>query len=450
MLNFPAGFVWGSSTSSYQIEGAIREDGRGESIWDRFCAIPGNIANGDTGDVADDHYHRFAADVDLMADLGLKGYRFSVAWPRVQPDGKGGVNQQGLDFYRRLVEKLLSRGITPMLTLNHWDIPQALQDQGGWTNRDMVGWFTDYAEIMARALGDQVPLWITHNEPWCVAFLGYYRGVHAPGVQNDLAAALKVSHHLNLSHGRTVQMARALGTKGKYGMALSLFPTYPKDPNSEADQAAARLSDGYTNRWFFDPMLKGSYPADMLAHYASLGVPLDFIREGDLAEIGGTADFVGANYYHRRMIEAKPGHDLGWVVHDRTPGTPTTDLGWEIVPFGLTDLLLRIKEEYGNVPVYITENGAVFNDKVDPDGEVRDPGRTAYLQAHFAAAHKAIAAGANLKGYFVWSFMDNFEWAFGYDKRFGLVYVDYATQRRIPKASAKFYSQVIARNGLEQ
>lgn len=448
MLRFPEGFIWGASTAAYQIEGAAREDGRGESIWDRFSHIPGNIVNNDTGDVADDHYHRFEQDVDLMAELGLKGYRFSTSWSRVMPDGRT-ANPKGVDFYNRLVDKLLSKGITPMLTLNHWDMPQALQDAGGgWVNRDTVDRFTEYAGVIFRALGDRVPLIITHNEPWCVSFLGYFRGVHAPGIKH-LPSALAASHHLLLSHARTVKLHRSMGLPGKLGMALSLFPTYPKT-DSDADKLAARLSDGYTNRWFLDPILRGAYPVEMIQHFAAHAGALDFIQPGDEAEMGGTADFVGVNYYHRRMIESKPGHDLGWIVHDRTPGTPTTDMGWEIVPFGLHDLLTRLKADYGDLPVYITENGAVFDDVIAPDGTVQDPGRTAYLAAHFASAHKAIEAGVNLRGYFVWSFMDNYEWAFGYTKRFGIVYVDYETQRRIPKASARFYQQVIARNGLEQ
>lgn len=446
MLSFPKGFLWGAATAAYQVEGAAREDGRGESIWDKFSHTPGNIVNGDTGDVACDHYHRFEADVDLMAELGLKGYRFSTSWSRIMPDGRT-VNPAGLAFYERLVDRLLARGITPMLTLNHWDLPQALQEEGGWTARATVDRFTEYAAAVFGAVGDRVPLILTHNEPWCVSFLGYFRGVHAPGM-TDLSLALRAAHHLLLSHARTVRLHRSLGLPGKLGMALSLFPTYPLT-DSAADREAARLSDGYTNRWFLDPMLRGGYPADMVAHFSAHAGPLDFIQPGDEAEIAGTADFVGVNYYHRRNIEARPGHDLGWVVHDRLPDVPTTDMGWEIVPFGLTDLLLRLKADYGNVPVYITENGAVFDDAPGPDGQVDDQGRLAYVQAHLTAAHRAIAAGADLRGYFLWSLMDNFEWAFGYTKRFGIVHVDYQTQRRTPKASARFYQQVIARNGLE-
>jgi beta-glucosidase len=445
-MRFPEGFLWGAATASYQIEGAAHEDGRGESIWDRFSRVPGNIVNGDTGDVADDHYHRYESDVELMAELGLQGYRFSVAWPRIFPTGSGPVNQKGLDFYKRLVDKLHSKNITPAVTLYHWDLPQALQDKGGWANRDTAERFAEYAATMFRALGDQVPLWITHNEPWCTSFLGHYRGVHAPGIK-DLKTALTAAHHVLLSHGRAVQELRATGSKSKVGITLSLFPTYPLRDTDE-DRAAARLSDGYTNRWFLDPTLKGEYPADAVANFERLVGPFDFVRDGDLKTMGGPMDFVGVNYYHRRMIESAPDNDLGWIVHDRVPGTPTTDMGWEIVPHCLVDLLLRLKADYNGVPVYITENGAVMDDEISPDGQVHDPKRVDFLRRHFEAAHEAIQKGANLKGYFVWSFMDNYEWAFGYTKRFGIVYVDYATQRRIPKDSARFLSQVIAKNGL--
>ena len=447
-MRFPKGFLWGAATASYQIEGGAHEDGRGESIWDRFSRTPGNTVNGDTGDVACDHYHRWESDVELMAALGLQGYRFSVAWPRIFPTGSGQVNQKGLDFYRRLVEKLQTKGIAPAVTLYHWDLPQALQDQGGWTNRDTAERFGEYADTVFRALGDQVPMWITHNEPWCASFLGHFRGVHAPGVK-DLGAALQAAHHILLSHGKAVQAYRATGQDGKIGITLSLFPTYPMT-GSEADQEAARLSDGYTNRWFLDPTLRGMYPADTLALFEQKVGPFDFVKPGDMALIGGPMDFVGANYYHRRVIESAPGNDLGWIVHDRLPGFPVTDMNWEIYPQGLTDLLLRLKADYNNVPVFITENGAVYDDEVGPDGQVHDEGRVNFLRKHFTAAHKAIEAGANLQGYFVWSFMDNFEWAFGYTKRFGIVHVNYETQQRTPKDSARFYSGVIATNGLEE
>jgi beta-glucosidase len=441
MRDFPPDFLWGAATASYQIEGATHEDGRGESIWDRFSRIPGNVARGETGDVACDHYHRFREDVDLMATLGLRAYRFSIAWPRVLPDGAGPPNQRGLDFYSALVDRLLERGITPCATLYHWDLPQALEDRGGWLSRDTALRFAEYAELMYRTLGDRVPRWMTHNEPWCAAFLGHFRGVHAPG-KRDLMAGLTAAHHILLSHGLAVSAARTAHA-GKLGIALSLFPTYPF-ADGEAHATAAQLSDGYTNRWFLDPVYRGAYPADTRAHLESLAGPFTFIRDGDLEAIAQPIDFLGINYYHRRVIEARPdGDDLGWKVHDRTPGVPTTDLGWEIVPHCFTDLLLRLTRDYGAPPLLVTENGAVFEDAIGPDGTVDDPKRVDFFRRHFDAALAAMQQGARLEGYLVWSLMDNFEWAFGYDKRFGIVYVDYATQRRIPKASARFLSRVI-------
>jgi len=447
-MHFPAHFLWGAATAAYQIEGAAHEDGRGESIWDRFSYTPGNTANGDTGDVACDHYHRFADDVGLMADLGYRGYRFSIAWPRIQPAGKGPANQRGLDFYRRLVDRLTARGITPAATLYHWDLPQALQDAGGWTSRDTAERFGEYAAIMFAALGDQVPLWITHNEPWCASMLGHFRGVHAPGFK-DLRLGLMASHHLMLSHGRAVTEYRRQSRKGQIGITLNLLPSYPMT-DSEADRQATRLSDGYTNRWFLDPALRGSYPEDMLAFYAKLVGPLDFIRPEDQgATMGAPGDFLGVNYYRRRTIEADPTADLGWRVHDRMPGVPATATGSEIVPECLTDLLLRLKADYDNIPIYITENGMVSADVISPDGQVHDPARVEFLRRHVEAVHRAVEAGCDVRGYFAWSFMDNFEWAFGYTQRFGLVYVDYPTQRRIPKDSARFWQQLAAQNGFD-
>lgn len=445
-MQFPRDFRWGVATAAYQIEGAAHVDGRGESIWDRFSRAPGNTVNGDTGDLACDHYHRYESDIDLMASLGLQAYRFSIAWPRIFPTGSGPVNAKGLDFYKRLVERLIAKGIAPAVTLYHWDLPQALQERGGWANRETAERFAEFADTIYGALGDQVKLWITHNEPWCASFLGHFRGVHAPGI-TDLKTALTAAHHILLSHGKAVQAYRARNQGGQIGITLSLFPHYPLRECDE-DRAAARLSEAYTNRWFLEPTLRSAYPADGLALFEERVGPLSFVQPGDLALIGGPMDFLGINYYHRRTIEAKPGHDLGWIVHDRLPGAPTTDMGWEIVPDCLTDLLLRLKAEYGDLPLYMTENGAVYDDLLSPDGRVQDQPRLQFLRRHFAAAHRAIEAGVNLKGYFVWSFMDNFEWAFGYTKRFGIVYVDYATQRRIPKESALWYKRVIAANGV--
>jgi beta-glucosidase len=437
---FPSGFLWGAATAAYQIEGATREGGRGESIWDRFARTPGKVARGETGDVACDHYHRWREDVALMKSLGLRAYRFSIAWPRVVPSGRGPINQAGLDFYRRLVDELLENDIVPCATLYHWDLPQKLQDDGGWIRRDTAERFADYAAICLGALGDRVPLWITHNEPWCAAFLGHFRGVHAPGI-TDLGAALAAAHHILLSHGRAVTACRSLAPGARIGITLSLFPTYPLHEEEAADREAAVLSDGYTNRWFLDPVLRGAYPADTLAHLERLAGPIRANRDGDLVAIANPIDFLGVNYYHRRLIQAG-GPDLGWTVHDRAPGVPTTDLGWEIVPRCFVDLLTRLQRDH-DVPLLVTENGAVFDDRIGADGEVHDPARVDFLREHFRAALTAVERGVKLEGYFVWSLLDNFEWAFGYDKRFGIVYVDYPTQRRIPKSSARFLTRVI-------
>ena len=442
---FPADFLWGAATAAYQIEGAVHADGRGESIWDRFCRKPGAVERGESGQPACDHYNRWPEDVALMAELGLRAYRFSVAWPRIQPDGRGAPLQAGVDFYSRLADALLERGIAPCVTLYHWDLPQALEDAGGWPARDTAARFADYAVILFRTLGDRVARWITHNEPWCAAFLGYFRGVHAPG-RRDLGDGLAAAHHLLLSHGMAVQACRAELPAAKIGITLSLFPTYPYggDPRH---QAAADLSDAYTNRWFLDPIYRGAYPAEGRAHLERLAGPIAAVREGDLATIAAPTDFLGVNYYHRRVIEETPGQDLGWRVHDRTPGVPTTDLGWEIVPGCFTDMLLRLTRDYGRPALLVTENGAVFDDVVAPDGAVHDESRVEFLRAHFRAALDAMEQGARLEGYTVWSLLDNFEWAFGYSKRFGIVRVDYETQRRTPKGSARFLARVI-RHGL--
>ncbi len=446
MITFPSDFLWGAATSSYQIEGATAADGRGPSIWDTFCREPGRIENGETGDVACDHYHRYAEDVALMGRLGLRGYRFSIAWPRILPTGRGPVNQAGIDFYSRLVDALLQRGIEPAATLYHWDLPQALEHQGGWLNRDTVSRFTEYAQTMYAALGDRVKLWITHNEPWCAGILGYFRGVHAPG-GTDLRAGLAASHHLLLSHGAAVQAFRQSGRPGRIGITLSLFHTQPF-ADTEEHRRVAHLSDGYTNRWYLDPVFRGAYPADTWELMAGLVSDTRFVQPDDLKTIGCGTDFLGVNYYTRRTIEATPGTgEFGWTVHDRV-GAPTTDLGWEIVPSGLTALLNDLEAAYGpRLPIFITENGAVFNDE-KVDGRVEDDRRVDFLARHFTAAHDAMQAGVNLQGYFVWSFMDNFEWAFGYRPRFGIVHVDYATLERTPKASARFLARVIADNGL--
>lgn len=455
---FPATFRWGAATSSYQIEGAVDEDGRGESIWDTFCRVPAAVSGGDTGDIACDFYHRFRDDVRLMAELGLNAYRFSVAWPRVQPTGRGKPNEAGLDFYRELVDELLDNGIEPWLSLYHWDLPQELEDRGGWPERDTAARFADYAAVVHDALGDRVRYWSTHNEPWCASFLGYGNGLHAPGRQEP-ASAVRAAHHLLLSHGLATQAMRASRRDTEIGITLNLFPVTPVT-RTPADLDAARRIDGLANRLFLDPLLAGRYPSDVLADVAPVSGTAH-IHDGDEARIGVPIDFLGINYY-RRYVVAGPPPDSSVAVAGQVSaypgsegvrfidtGAPVTAMGWEIDADGLTELLLRLRREYPAMPLYICENGAAFDDVVGVDGTVDDAERTAYLEAHLRACHDAISVGVPLRGYFVWSLMDNFEWAHGYAKRFGIVRVDYATQQRTVKASGHWYAQVIRRGGLD-
>ncbi|MET0424568.1 MAG: GH1 family beta-glucosidase [Actinoplanes sp.] len=450
-ISFPDGFIWGAATASYQIEGAAREDGRGPSIWDTFSRTPGRVFKGHTGDGACDHYHRYADDVALMAGLGLKSYRFSVAWPRIQPDGSGPVNTKGLDFYDRLTDELLAKGIDPVVTLYHWDLPQTLEDRGGWANRETAEAFADYAQIMYAKLGDRVATWTTLNEPWCSAYLGYGSGVHAPGKQ-DPAAVFAAVHHLLLGHGLA---ARALRSAGARNISITLNPAavFPVDPGNAADVEASRIIDGLSNRVFFDPLLKGQYPADMLQHIARF-TDLSYIQDGDLATINAPIDVLGINFYQPAYVSAKPGQ-LGALdqpgsegIAYRAPDGPVTDMNWLIEPSSLTRLLKRIHDDYPGTAMMITENGAAYPEVPSADGEVHDARRIEYLDGHLRACHDALAAGVDLRGYFVWSLMDNFEWAEGYAKRFGVVHVDYATQERTLKDSAKWYREVIRRNGV--
>jgi beta-glucosidase len=433
---FPREFVWGAATAAFQIEGATHADGRGESIWDRFCNTPGKVANGDTGDEACDHYHRWPEDLELMSRLGLEAYRFSIAWPRVQPEGRGRANRTGLDFYRRLVEGLLEREITPLATLYHWDLPQRLQDQGGWASRDVVDRFTEYAQLVFDGLGDLVDSWITHNEPWVTSFLGYGSGVKAPGVA-DWHSALAAAHHVLLSHGRAARAFRAGGHTGELGITLDLTHV-----SGEPD--AARRLDGHRNRWFLDAVLRGSYPVDMVELYEERVGPLDFVHDGDLHEIGAPIDFLGVNFSPPAV--AHPGDGPLAVEETRADG-PRTAMGWTVEPSSLTTLLLRLRRDYGDVPLVITENGASFEDPpVDGNVVVEDPDRVAYLRDHIAAVELAVGEGVDVRGYYVWSLLDNFEWEYGYDSRFGIVAVDFASQRRVPKRSALWYSDLIARH----
>ena len=439
--SFPSGYVWGAATAAYQIEGAWDEDGKGESIWDRFCHTPGNIANGDTGDVACDHYHRWRTDVGLMRQLGLKAYRFSIAWPRVLPEGRGRVNPTGLDFYSRLVDALLEAAIEPYVTLYHWDLPQALQDQGGWPARLTAEAFVEYADLVTRRLGDRVKHWMTLNEPFVSAFVGHLHGRHAPG-HSDLGEALAAAHHLLLAHGWAVPVVRSNVREAEAGIVLNLGGQVPASP-SVADRAAASREDGVLNRWFLDPISARGYPADIVAHY---GHPMEFVRAGDLESIAVPLDFLGVNYYARTIVRSREVAEANNAPRVVRAQPKRTAMGWEVYPEGLYDLLGRLHFDYRFPALYVTENGAAYPDKIGPDGTVEDPDRRSYLEEHFKAAARAIAAGVPLRGYFVWSLLDNFEWGRGYSKRFGLVYVDYPTQRRVLKNSAHWYKRVIAAN----
>jgi len=440
---FPRGFVWGAATASYQIEGAANEDGRGESVWDRFCATPGKVRNGDSGAVACDFYHRYSDDIRLMRELGIDAFRFSIAWPRVLPEGRGAVNGKGLDFYDRLVDELLGNGITPFATLFHWDTPQVLEDEGGWPSRSIIEPFCEYVEAVSERLGDRIQNWITHNEPWVVAWVGHGWGHHAPGRTSD-KEALAAAHHLLLSHGRAVEILRRNSPGAAVGITLNLDYVYAAS-NDPADGEAVRWIDGLHNRWFLDPIFKGTYPDDMLAAWAE---SLPVIEDGDLAEIAAPIDFLGVNNYTSPLVAADDNGGRARVV--RRADADRTDMGWEVVPDGLHDLLVRLDREYGPEAIYVTENGAAFPDVRGHDGQVDDPERQAYLQAYIDAAGRAIAAGVPLRGYFTWSLLDNFEWALGYWKRFGLVYIDYATLERVPKGSFYWYRDFIATQRLAE
>jgi len=443
--HFPPGFLWGVATSAFQVEGSLDADGRGPSIWDRF---PGE--SGDTGEVACDHYRRWREDVELLGDLGVNAYRFSIAWPRLHPAGRGPLEQRGLDHYDRLIDELLARGIEPVVTLYHWDLPQALEEDGGWRSRDTVERFAEYARTCFDAYGDRVSWWLTINEPWIVGLLGYLHGLHAPGHTDDVRGEATVFHHLLLAHGRAVQELRASGREGRIGIALSLTPHYPVS-DAPADVDASRLSDGYVNRWFLDPVLAGAYPDDMLAIYERLLGRLAFVRDGDLATIASPSDYLGVNYYARRVMRAVPGGEpYPWeVVHGGAPrpdgdteGAPMTEAGTEITPSAFTDLLVRLHRDYPGVPILVTENGAVYPEPLHDERRVR------YLRDHVAAVRAAVEQGVPVVGYCHWSFMDNFEWALGYAQRFGLVHVDYETLERTVKDSGREYARIARANGL--
>jgi beta-glucosidase len=446
-ITFPQDFVWGAATAAYQIEGAWDEDGRGESVWDCFSHTPGRVLHGHTGNVACDHYHRWREDVALMRDLGLHAYRFSLSWPRILPAGQGEVNQKGLDFYSRLVDALLEAGIQPFVTLFHWDLPQALQDAGGWRNRATAEAFAEYTDVAARALGDRVKRWMTLNEPQAVVGAGHEGPWHAPGL-NDPASGPAVAHHLMLAHGWAASVLRSTAPGAEVGIALDFWLQEPAS-GSNADARLSQLRDCIANRRYLDLVFGRGYPAELEAYYRRLGYwpegTGDFVKDGDLVAIAAPLDFLGINHYSRNIVrDTEAADNLPPTV---VPGNKT-DIGWEIYPNGLYLLLTRIWREYSPRKLYITENGASYADGPGPDGQVHDARRVDYLRRYFTAAHRAIQDGVPLAGYFVWSLMDNFEWAAGYTQRFGLIWVDYETQRRILKDSALWYRQVIADNGL--
>jgi beta-glucosidase len=434
---FPAGFVWGAATAAYQVEGAVGEDGRGESIWDRFTSTPGKILNGDDGRVACDSYHRYREDVALARALGLDAYRFSIAWPRILPAGRGAVNAAGLDFYDRLVDELLAAGVQPFPTLYHWDLPQALEDRGGWPAPDVVEAFVEYTAVVLARLGDRVRRWLTLNEPWVVAWLGYGTGQHAPGRASE-ADAIAAGHNLLVAHGRAAEVIRRDAPGAEVGIAIDLIPMHPLT-GSEADSAAARREDVVRNRWFLDPVLRGAYPPEALER---LGPLLPPSAGEDMATIAQPLDFLGINYYRRHVVRADPASGLPAVVHHE--GGEYTGMGWEVTPETLKELLLRLRDDYAVPPLYVTENGAAFADSRS-NGHVDDPQRTSYLERHLGAVADALGEGVPVAGYFVWSLLDNFEWSLGYSQRFGLVYVDFDTLERVPKASYAWYRDLIAR-----
>jgi beta-glucosidase len=441
-IQFPSGFLWGAATSAYQIEGSPLADGAGPSIWHQFSHAPGMTANGDTGDVACDHYHRFEEDVRLMRDLGLTSYRYSISWSRVMPSGRGAVNPAGLAFYDRLTDLLVKHGIRPNVTLYHWDLPLAIHEQGGWLNRDIAGWFADYATVMVRALGDRVAMWATLNEPWVVTDGGYLTGVLAPGHKSLIETPI-ASHNLLRAHGMGMQALRAEGARHP-GLVVNLEPKYPATDREE-DLAATRRADAYMNRQYLDPVFLGRYPEEMREIYGSAWpeFPAD-----DFALIRQPLDFLGINYYTRAVTCDDPAATPVRAGRVRQPQHIYTTTDWEVYAPALTDVLTWVTERYGTLPLYITENGAAFPDPDVAQGPVvDDPLRVSYYREHLLAAHRAIAAGVDLRGYFAWSLLDNFEWSHGYSKRFGLYHVDFATQRRTPKAAARFYADVIRSHG---
>lgn len=436
-LAFPDNFHWGVATSAFQIEGSANEDGRGPSIWDTFCRTPGKVVNGDTGDVACDHYRLFSKDIQLIKELGAKSYRFSIAWPRLMPEGKGRLNSKGLDFYNRLIDELVANDIEPFVTLYHWDLPQVLQDAGGWQNRDTLSLFAEYSALCAEEFGDLVNYWTTINEPWVIANLGYRTGEMAPGICDE-SAAIQVSHNLMVAHGLASDAIKACRADAKVGIVNIVFPTYGATDSPEDLDAADRAWKRDT-AWFLEPILKGRYPD---CEQERMDCLQKFIEPGDMKLISRPLDFLGINYYFRNVVSS------AGLVKD-IPGASYTAMDWEIFPQGLSDVLQKLNSQFALPPIYITENGAAFDDVVDASGMINDYDRIDYLHKHLEAVDSAIQSGVDVKGYFCWSFLDNFEWAFGYSKRFGIIHVDYETMKRTPKASAKWYRRVIKNNALD-
>lgn len=440
-FGFPEEFVWGAATASYQIEGAWEEDGKGENIWDRFSHTPGKIENGDTGDIACDHYHRWREDIQLMKEIGIQAYRFSISWGRIFPEGSGEITPAGIDFYSRLVDELLNNGIEPYITLYHWDLPQVLQDEGGWPNRATAEAFVEYADLVSKKLGDRVKNWMTFNEPFVSAWVGYMEGRHAPG-HRDVDEMLATAHHLLLAHGLSVPVIRNNVPNAQVGIVLNLSGMMPAS-RSAADRAASWIQDGVINRWYLDPLEGRGYPQDMVKHY---GRPMEFVQDGDLPIIAVPIDYLGINYYTRGIVRSKEVSESENDPQTLFPNPDPTDMGWEVYPQGLFDILARVHFDYNFPRLYITENGAAYPDQLDENGQVADPLRIAYYREHLKAVSKAIEMGIPVKGYFTWSLLDNFEWAHGYKMRFGLIYVDYETQQRVLKHSAKYYREVIKAN----
>jgi beta-glucosidase len=448
-IQFPPDFQWGTATAAYQIEGAVHEDGRGESIWDAFAHTPGKVVNGDTGDIACDHYHRWKEDIKIIKELGCKFYRFSIAWPRIIPDGRGKVNQAGIDFYNRLIDELLNNGIHPLVTLYHWDLPTALPNT--WLERGVVDAFSEFTTVATRAFGDRVIDWVTINEPWCASFLSYKLGIHAPGLQ-DTCKAIQAAHHQLLAHGKAVSVLRSECPQAHVGIALNLSPFYPAT-QSLPDCEATRYGDGELARWFLDPLYGRGYPADILNDLQKSGVlktiDLEFVSAGDMDIISVPTDFIGINYYSRNVVKASATWPENPVMfeHGEDKSVERTEIGWEIYPKGLFEVLERVHRDYAPAEILITENGASYGDGPGIDGQVHDQKRIDYLRSHLEQVYRAIQAGIPVKGYYLWSLMDNFEWSLGYSQRFGIVHVDYQTQKRTVKDSAKWYSRVIEKNG---